>query len=134
GVLTLASSSLKPWALAAGGEIPEEVLRTEMARPDQPGQTVAMLCVAEAVRLLRLARHDEAVSVLERGYRRLRTTFLLTFHVLDLFAWLATARRLVWENASRGVRARRDLLRAADRAALFSRVLGRLWRNDLPHA
>ena len=73
--LTLASSSLKPWSLASGGDIPEDVIGAEMARPDQPGQTFAMLCVAQAVRLLRLGHRVEAVSVLERGYRRLGTTF-----------------------------------------------------------
>jgi two-component system sensor kinase len=135
GDLTLASSSLKPWALASGGEIPEDVIRTEMARPDAPGQTLAMLCIAEAVRLLHLARHAEAVSVLEGAYRRLWKTFLVTFHVLDLFAWLTTARRLAWEKAPPpGVRARRALLRRADRAALLARLFGWLWRNDLPHA
>jgi len=135
GDLTLASSSLKPWALASGGEIPEDVIRTEMARPDPPGQTFAMLCIAEAVRLLHLARHAEAVTVLERAYGRLWKTFLVTFHVLDLFAWLATARRLVWEKASPPeARARRALLRGADRAAVLARLFGRLWRNDLPHA
>src|SRR5204862_6646451 len=75
GDLTLAASSLKPWSLASGGDIPADVIETEMARPDQPGQTLAMICLADAVRLLRMGHHAEAVGVLERGYRRLWATF-----------------------------------------------------------
>jgi signal transduction histidine kinase/tetratricopeptide (TPR) repeat protein len=135
GDFTVAASSLKPWALATGGDLPEELTTTEAKRPDQAAQTVAMLAIAEAVGLLRHGRAGEALAALESGRRYVWERRVLSFHVSDLFAWIATARRLVAEKATAAQdAARRALLRRAERAARAAVFVGRIWRSDLPHA
>jgi len=135
GDFTMMASSLKPWSLAAGGDVPEQFLRAEMERPNQAVQTFNLVAVAEAVRLFRVGQVADAVGVLEGAQRRLWAHRLLTFHVSDVVPWMATARRLLLQKAqSTPERAPRVLLKRATRAAWLAVLVCRIWRSDLPHA
>jgi len=131
GDLVMGACSLKPWASATGGDLPAEILHGERRRPNQAVQTICMLAVTEAIRLFHHGSEAPAVAVLESAARRLWKHWLFTFHVSDVFPWLATGRRLLLQKAE--YRQSRLLRRRAERAARVAVRIARFFRNELPH-
>ncbi|MDP1849063.1 MAG: EAL domain-containing protein [Solirubrobacteraceae bacterium] len=127
--------SLGAWAKASGGAVPADLLEAELARPADDVHARVEVLQAQALRLIRDERIDEAVAVLEDADAYLRRSGLRQEYVAPLRPWLATALRLQVEHASALAPApRRRLLRAARRAARRAVRLARSYRNLLPHA
>src|SRR5262249_44070104 len=57
------------WAPASGGQVPEEVLQTELRRARADAQVAAQVTFAEGARLLMRDRTEEAAAVFENAYR-----------------------------------------------------------------
>ncbi|MEA2193909.1 MAG: hypothetical protein QOG42_343, partial [Solirubrobacteraceae bacterium] len=127
--------SLGAWAKASGGAVPAELLEAELARPADDVHARVEVLQAQALRLIREDRVDEAVAVLVDADAYLRRSGLRQEYVAPLRPWLATALRMQAERASALAPAqRRRMLRRARRAARRAVRLARSYRNNLPHA
>ncbi|HWI09346.1 MAG TPA: EAL domain-containing protein [Solirubrobacteraceae bacterium] len=127
--------SLGAWAKASGGALPAELVDAALARPADDVHTRVEVLQADALRLIRDGRVDDAVTVLAGAVAFLRSSGLRQEYVAPLRPWLATALRMQVEQASALAPApRRRLLRRARRAGRGALRLARSYRNNLPHA
>ncbi len=126
---------LDVWSRASGGQVPPEVLQTELRRPRADMQVCAQVKLAEGVRLLAADRLAEAAQLFEDAYRVAAEAGVINVCVVPLHAWLATAlRRQVEMTSSWEPERRATLLQRARQAARRAVRVARKFQNDLPHA
>jgi len=92
--------SLGAWAKASDGAVPPALLEAELARPADDVHARVEVLQAQALRLTREDRVDEAVTVLGGAATYLRSSGLRQEYVAPLQPWLATALRMQVERAS----------------------------------
>ncbi len=123
---------LDVWARAAMGDVPEEIISTELARKRQDAQGKTQVYLAEGIRKLHQHEVDAAVETLEQAVKTARQAGIHNAYTLPTLAWLTTARRMQIEETSiYAPRLRTKLLRKAERAARRAIRSARVCRNDL---
>jgi two-component system sensor kinase len=126
---------LDVWARASGGQIPADVLQAELKHPREDAQAIAMVMLAEGVRLLAQERPDEAAAVFEKGYQVAAAKGVINAWTVPVRSWLASAVRRQAENASSWApERRRTLLKRARKVVNQALKIARKFQNDLPHA
>jgi two-component system sensor kinase len=124
---------LEVWARATGGNVPEDLLKIELARVRHDAQGRAQVLFAEGLRLLGAGVPDRAAAVMEEAIGVAEKAGVRNAYTLPLLAWLATAKRRMAEQVRDYTpRRRRELLEQAWRAARRALGASRLCRNDLP--
>ncbi len=130
-----AGASLSVWSRASNGQVPAELIRSQLSVDTADAQTATELHLAEAVRLLGAGQIAEAIDELETATRLVRRSGLRQEYVAPVAPWLATARRMAAEAAPpHRSRARRDMLRKANEAAEQAVKVAETYKNNLPHA
>ncbi|MGN6548015.1 MAG: protein kinase domain-containing protein, partial [Aureliella sp.] len=123
------------WTRASQGQVPRELLDTEMARSRKDVQGRAQLQLAAGITHLYQSRFGEAIEALERSIAVARKAGIKNAYTLPAQAWLATAYRqaaLIQSNYAPDEKHR--LLRQALKSALSSIGSSRICRNDLARA
>jgi two-component system sensor kinase len=127
--------SLDIWAMATAGQVPPEVLQTELQRPREDAQVSAQVMAAEGVRLFFLNRLEEAAVHFQKSQRIAEKAGVQNAYVLPALPWLATTLRRQAETISNWTPERRQmLLKRARRAANKAVHVTRKFQNDLPHS
>ena len=127
--------SLGAWAKASGGALPWEIIEAQLAHPADDVHTRLEVLQAQALRLIRDGRIDDAVEVLQGADRYLRQSGLRQEYVAPVRPWLVTALRMQLERTSCLDRAtRRRRVRHGRREGRRARRLASSYRNNLPHA
>jgi two-component system sensor kinase len=127
--------SLDVWAWSTGGQVPAEILRTELQRPREDVQVSAQVMMAEGVRLFMLDLVEEAADVFEKGHQLAEAAGLSNTYVLPLRAWLASAlRRRAETTPDSKIATRKAVLGRAAKVARKAVNVARKFQNDLPHA
>ena len=119
------------WARAADGDVPEDILRTEVDRETDDTLTASMVMQAEAIRLANSGRVRDAAGLIRQTIGRVLRSQMLQVYVVGLFVWRATVlRECVESTAIYGRPPRKEWRRAVRVARLFAR----LYPNDRAHA
>ncbi|MDY0169159.1 MAG: ATP-binding protein [Thermoguttaceae bacterium] len=127
--------SLDIWALASGGQVPEEILAEELARQRLDAQGKCQVLLAQGIQFMSAQQHEAAVSTLEQAVKEGSRLGLPNAYTAPALPWLATAMRRLAENHAEVTPQRRSqLLARADRIARRAVWVGRRLPNDLPHA
>lgn len=127
--------SLDLWAWATGGQVPLDVLHTELQRPRQDVQRTVQVMIADGVRLFMQDRVDEAAVVFEKGLRLAQAAGSQNPYVLPAHSWLASAlRRQAEKTPAESIKARSTVLKKASRVARSAVNIARTFQTDLPHA
>jgi two-component system sensor kinase len=126
---------LDVWAMASGGQVNPDALRTELQRPREDAQVASQVIFADGVRLFRSDRAEEAAVLFERSYQVAAEAGVVNAWIVPHRSWLASALRRQAEKASPWMPARRTaLLDRAWQAARKALKVARTFQNDLPHA
>ncbi|NUQ66398.1 MAG: response regulator, partial [Pirellulales bacterium] len=127
--------SLDVWAMASGGQVPEEILAQELARDRVDAQGKAQVLLAQGVQSTACGNHGAAVDALEKSLVEGNRLGMPNAYTAPGLAWLATALRRCAESASGLTPYTRDrLLAQAEHIARQAVRRGRRLTNDLPHA
>ena len=126
-------TALDVMARVTGGQIPAELAKAAVEHGGDDIEVSVAALHADALRLRRDGRQDEAIAQLERAVRLVGKAQPTSTHLVPVFAWLATLHR---EAAERPLlpAERRRLLRRARASARRAVRYGRMYPNDLPHA
>ncbi len=130
-----AGFSLDVWSRASLGNVDLNAIDEELRRSSDDVQITSQLRIAKAIALLRERRPNAAIHELSEGLRLVRRSGMWNVFVVSLLPWLATAYRMLAEEASvYSPRTRNQALRQANRAAKQAVRVARSFRNELPHA
>jgi two-component system sensor kinase len=122
---------LDVWARASGGQIPSEILQTELQRPRADVQVSAQVMLAEGVRLFMLDRVEEAAVIFDQGSNLAARRGVKNAWTVSLRPWLASALRRQAEKARERHWA---LLKRARQVVMQALKVARIFQDDLPHA
>ena len=126
--------ALDVWSRASDGRVPVEVTQREMQKKRNDVWATVLVLLAEAVRLVREDKLDEAVKILTQAYDGCRSGGMNAW-VGPILPWLATTYRLQWERSTNLVPLRRrQFLNSARRFARIALAAARMYQTDLPHA
>jgi two-component system sensor kinase len=135
GDIQASGFSLEVWARGAGGDVPEDVLQTELNRSRNDVQATAQVKLAHGVRLFMLDRVEEAAEVFERADQVAVKADVRNAWVFPLLPWLVSALRRQAEKISNWTPShRRSVLERASKAAVQALKVARSFQNELPHA
>jgi len=135
GDIQASGFSLEIWARAAGGQIPPDILQTELDRKRHDVQATAQVQLAHGVQLFMQGQFDEAAEVFEKANQFAVAAGVRNAWVFPLLPWLASALRRQAETTSNWTAIRRaTLLKRARTAAKQALRVARKFQNDLPHA
>ena len=127
--------SLDVWAWSTGGQVPAEVLQTELQRPREDVQVSAQVLIAEGVRLFMMERFREAADTFEKGHQIVEEAGLKNAYVLPLRSWIASALRRQAEEISNWTpQSRTKLLKRSGKVVGKAVRVARTFQNELPHA
>ena len=100
-----------------------------------PAQAIAMMRLAEGVRLFMLDQVEEAAAVFESTFQLAEKTGVKNVYTYPHLTWLASALRRQAEKTSPWAPKQRDeLLKRASRVVNKAIKIARTWQSDLPHA
>ena len=123
------------WSRATKGDLPADIVETELQRPRADVQGRAHVLLARGVQLLAEERIQDAVDTLDEGINISRKVGIVNCYTSPLYAWKATALRAVLEQQSPLTRRRRQItIRLHRRAAWRALAIALRFRSDLPHA
>ena len=125
---------LDVWVRASRGQVPAEILQSELNVEREDPQTESQLLLAEGVRLIYAGELQQAVATLEQANRVANSAGIRHAWVAAILPWLATARRmqLAAALADRSPQ-RRKLAKQARRATRRAHRLAKSFKNELPH-
>ncbi|MEJ7594160.1 MAG: hypothetical protein WKF77_21690 [Planctomycetaceae bacterium] len=127
--------SLDIWMLASGGQVPPEILQTELDRPRVDVQVMAQVMLAEGVRLFMMDREFEAAVLFERGHQLAERRGVRNHGTFPLRPWLASALRRQAEKIPNPTSAiRKVMLKRGSKTARQALRTARTFQNDLPHS
>ncbi len=124
---------LDVWVRASGGQVPPDVLQTELQRSRADIHVSAQVMFAEGVRLFMLDHVEEAAIVFQNAYQLAESGGVKSAWTVPLRPWLASALRRQAEK-SVDLSGRKAILKRAWRVAKKAVRIARTFQNDLPHA
>ena len=123
------------WARATNGDLPSDIVQTELDRPRADVQGRAHVLLARGVQLIAERRYEEAVSAFQEGTKISRAAGITNCYTAPLYVWKATAMRSFLEEESPLIRrSRQKTIRAHRRAAWLAVLVALRFRSELPHA
>ncbi|QEG39925.1 response regulator [Roseimaritima ulvae] len=126
---------LDVWSRASGGQLPSEIARRETEKERHDVQATSQVLLAEAVRLVAQDDLEQAIATLLKARKVCSDVGMMNAWVSPVLPWLATVRRLQWQQAQDLTPLRRrQLLREAGRDARRALKVARKFQTDLPHA
>ena len=125
--------TLHTWVMAAQGNVPAEIIATELERPRHDFQVIAQVMMAESVRLIYCDQFDEAIESLQNASRVVAKHGLRSAYVSPVPVWLSTAIRKSYLSTTDSAK-KSKRLRQLKRAVRNSLVTTWFFRNDYPHA
>jgi two-component system sensor kinase len=135
GDMTAAGGGLSAWSRASAGQVPADLIRTQLDYGLEDAQTDAEVNVAEGLRLMAEGDHAHAVEVLERAASIVRAAGLRQEYISPVQPFLATAlRELAESKAPWDLSERRALLQRGRRAVRSALQIAFFYRNNWPHA
>ncbi len=127
--------SLEIWAKTSGGQVPSELIRSELQHRSENLQAYSEVLQAEGLRLLGEGHVPQAVFVFRDGLKRVKNAGLQSEYVSPLACWLVTALRRSVEKVPVFTPSKRvTLLYQAVKAAGKAVRIAKKYRNNLPHA
>lgn len=126
---------LDVWARASMGDIPIEIVQSELDRDVFDPQRICQVKLAKGVHEYYQCRYDEAARVFQEAIELTEQSRVSNAYVSPCYAWLCSALRKQLEFSPKRTRwarhaAERRLLGAAERAV----AIGSRFTNELPHA
>ncbi len=135
GDIQASGFSLEIWGRAGGGNVPPEILQTELGKQREDVQATAQVKLAEGVQLFMQDRVEEAAEVFDKANQVAVAKGVRNAWVFPLLPWWASALRRQVEKVSNWTPARRTaLLTQARKAAREALKVARKFQNELPHA
>jgi signal transduction histidine kinase/CheY-like chemotaxis protein/tetratricopeptide (TPR) repeat protein len=135
GDIQASGFSLEIWGRAGGGNVPDEILRTELAKQREDVQATAQVKLAEGVQLFMQDRVEEAARVFDEANKVAVAKGVRNAWVFPLLPWLASALRRQAEKISNWTPDRRQaVLKLARKAVKDALRVARRFQNELPHA
>ncbi|HEY2881219.1 MAG TPA: ATP-binding protein, partial [Pirellulales bacterium] len=126
---------LDVWVRATGGEIPEAILKPELARQRHDAQGRAQVLFADGLRLMGSRNAIEAKQRIEQAIEVVEAAGVRNAYTLPYLPWLATVlRQQAMHPGGLTLQRRQTLLERAEKSARRAIRAGWLCRNDLPHA
>ncbi|MDC4224410.1 MAG: AAA family ATPase [Candidatus Manganitrophus sp.] len=127
--------SLEIWAKTSGGQVPSELIRSELQHRSENLQAYSEVLQAEGLRLLGEGHVSQAAFVFRDGLKRVKNAGLQSEYVSPLACWLVTALRRSAERVPVFTPSKRvTLLYQAVKAAGEAVRIAKKYRNNLPHA
>ncbi len=127
--------ALDIWARTTHGDIPEEIIETELARKRFDSQGTVQVLFARGVCFYGTGDLEEAAKQFEKADQYAQSIRIRNAYTLSCLPWLATCRRQLAEQCTDRVPGRRkELLREARIAARRALRAVRQFQCDLPHA
>lgn len=126
--------SLHCWAIAAHGDIPADIIRTELNRDRVDAQCTTQVLLAEAVRLFYSNDLVEALVRLDEALHVVRKNKLRSFYIALVYTWRATVLRTLLENGSSGESLDRRYLKKTKQAVRAARFVALSYSLERPHA
>jgi two-component system sensor kinase len=135
GDIQASGFSLEIWGRANGGQVPPDILQTEVDRPREDVQATAQVKLAQGVQLFWQDRVEEAADVFDKANQVAVAAGVRNAWVFPLLPWLASSLRRQVEKTSNWTPARRtELLRQANKAVKQALRVARKFQNELPHS
>lgn len=123
------------WARASLGNIPLEVLETELGRDVYDPQRICQVKIAHGVYLYYQERFAEAVSSFSEAIVFAEHASVVNTYVSPAYAWLATAMRCQLETSPpKTASGRKAMLQDVSKAAKRALKVSKQFTNELPHA
>ncbi len=123
------------WARAAMGDIPHDVVQTEMERDVFDPQRSCEVLLAKGVREFYQERYANAVELFQRAIFTAEDASVENTYISPCYAWLCSATRKLFETKPcRTRKARRDNIRGLLRSCKKAVSIGTRYTNELPHA
>ncbi len=133
GDMTAAGAALSAWSRASAGQVPAELIRTQLDYGLEDAQTDADVNLADAVRLLGEHDYAGAVEVLRKAAAIVRDAGLRQEYIAPVQPWLATAlRELAESKPPWDLSERRAALIEGKRAVRAARRIAFFYRNNWP--
>jgi two-component system sensor kinase len=126
--------SLDCWSLSTHGQVPVEILETELGRERIDQQARIAVLLAAAVRHFWLDEPKEALSHLDEAIAIIRGFSLRFAYAAPVYSWRATVLRTLLSHESSGTAQYRKLLKQTSRAIRAALWSGRIYRVEMPHA
>ena len=127
--------SVDIWARATAGEVPQQLLETELKRTRFDSQGTIQVLFAKGVQLYYAGKLQVAAEYFSRASQVARESRVRNAYTQSCLPWLATCRRMLaerCENRTGGYR--KQLLRSVDEAVREALRSCRIFQCDLPHA
>ena len=123
------------WARATNGDLPANIVQTELDRPRADVQGRAHVLLARGMQLIAERRFEKAAQAFEEGIRISRAAGITNCYTAPLYVWKATALRSFLEEESPLIRrSRQKTICGHRRAAWVAFLIALRFRSELPHA
>ncbi|MFG0288718.1 MAG: ATP-binding protein [Rhodopirellula sp. JB044] len=123
------------WARAAMGDIPYDVIQTELERDVFDPQRSCEVLLAKGVREFYQDRYANAVGLFQKAILTAEEASVENTYISPCYAWLCSAMRRVFETKPcRTRKARRQHIAALIKAAKKAVAIANRYTNELPHA
>jgi len=127
--------SLDTWSRASGGRLPANIIHKAMQLKRNDVQATAQVLLAEGVRLAAQREYADAENTLLQALEVCRKVGMMNAWVSPVLPWLATVRRLQWEDLNDiSPNRRREIFRGVRLAVKQAIAVARKFQTDLPHA
>ncbi|QDS87946.1 Autoinducer 2 sensor kinase/phosphatase LuxQ [Rosistilla ulvae] len=123
------------WARASFGEIPAEILETELQRDVCDAQRSSQVRLACGVREFYQGRYSEAVAQFEAAIEIAERAEVSNTYISPCYSWRCTAMRKLFEaQPAKSVTMQKQRLKQLAVAAKKALAYGKRFPNELPHA
>tara|TARA_R110002049_G_scaffold4601_5_gene32193 strand:- start:272826 stop:278711 length:5886 start_codon:yes stop_codon:yes gene_type:complete len=123
------------WARAALGDIPLDVIQTELSRDVYDPQRTCQVQLAKGVREYYQGRYSNAAASFRKAIATAEEAGVCNTYISPCYPWLCTALRREFEtNSPKTLRQRRESVKTLMRAAKKAVAIGNRYTNELPHA
>ena len=126
--------SLYCWAMASQGQVPADIVQTELNRERADAQCTAQVLLAEAVRLYYVDDPVSASERLDQAKLVIRRNSLRSVYSAPVYSWHATVLRSRLQTESKDGALDNRLLRQARRSARAARFIAWSYPVERPHA
>ncbi|MFT5091252.1 MAG: serine/threonine protein kinase [Porticoccaceae bacterium] len=126
--------SLHCWALAAHGDVPADIIQTELNRKRADAQVATQVLLAEALRLYYAKDLVDALARLDEAMHLIRKNSLRSNFIAMVYSWRATVLRELLEQESSDGRLDKRFLRRTKQAVRTARFMAWSYPIERPHA